>query len=356
MRQIITFLLPAHLALASLSHSLAAVNKSGLAHLLHAHSFTNFLGHLSTLQVGARILCTSSVVMVNFLLAETSTLVSIPIAPRLVMPMSAMVMKGFRFSRSLVVATIMRAITLLKTPIWRTIALLKTIALLETIALLKAKSLLKTKAKTFLKTIALLNTNAKLSVMSIVMGMEGFSFCSCIPLAIAIGGAIPIAWSVMMTIASPITLGMMAIVMEGLGISLCISFRFSRPLAIAVVATITSPIALGMVSVIVECLRISFSLSLVVTCICFRFCSPFAISIVAAIELTISSMRFEVMTVMMECLRICVRLCIPLAVAILATIQHSIVASIALVVMIAMVMEWLSFCISLVITTAPTIR
>merc|ERR1719239_1650943 len=140
----------------------------------------------------------------------------------------------------------MRAITLLKTPIWRTIALLKTIALLETIALPE--------------TIALLNTNAKLSVMSIVMGMEGFSFCSCIPLAIAIGRAIPIAWSVMMTIASPITLGMMAIVMEGLGISLCISFRFSRPLAIAVVATITSPIALGMVSVIVECLRISFSL------------------------------------------------------------------------------------------------
>jgi len=55
--------------------------------------------------------------------------------------------KRFRisFSRSLVVATISRAITLVETPIRRTIALLMPIALVKTKALLKTIALMKTK-------------------------------------------------------------------------------------------------------------------------------------------------------------------------------------------------------------------
>merc|ERR1712192_371862 len=144
------------------------------------------------------------------------------------MSTEAMMIKRFRtsFSRSLVVATI-------------------------------------SKAKTFLKTKALLNAKAYLSMMSVEIGMESFSFCLSIPLAITIGRPIPIAWGVMtMAITSTITLGMMAIVMESLRISICISF--SRPLAITIAGPITSPIALGVMSMVMECLRISLSISLVV--------------------------------------------------------------------------------------------
>merc|ERR1719187_477685 len=130
---------------------------------------------------------------------ETSPLVSIAIALRLIMAISVVMEEGFRFSRPFVVATIRGAVT-------------------------------------FLESITLLG------VMSIVM-VESFSLCICLCISFSISRPFVVATirGAIAFLESMTLLGVMSMVMVE-SFSLCFSFSFCRPLVVAIVSAIGQPI------------------------------------------------------------------------------------------------------------------